>query len=439
MVVLGLVSAGGARAEIIWQRGSEGVVRAADGVIRYFTEGSRWAPVAGGTAGGAVLSSSRSLVLAGAQPVTITGTRLLSQAAIVTAARGAAKLLGPVGVLASLAPLFWDEVQDLWLAPGEADPYEDVGKGSSGLYYGSCEYQAPVGTIRRYTFGSTSYENLVWVSSDSPLPGGRAAWPTALNNCECKNYPNLGCPEPKWGVIYRRAVSGSCPAGESRTYEGTCAAPEPVPASDEQIEEAILQSMPYPDAAPLVGHLKDLPYDIPGAGAETITGPGTVNGGTTTSTTTGPAGQTTVNNTTQYNINYNGDTATVTQVTTSTTTYPDNSTSTTTTTATSEGSVPTGEEPPVDVCVEHPEASGCQPLGSVDTVDVGVQAHTLTWTAEGSAAGSCPAPMSFSLPFGGTGELSWAPVCQFATGIRPVIIAIAWLSAGIFIFQVARG
>ena len=432
MVVLGLVSAGGARAEIIWQRGSEGVVRAPDGVIRYFTEGSRWAPVSGGTAGGAVLSSSRSLVLAGAQPVTITGTRLLSQAAIVTAARGAAKLLGPAGVMMSLAPLFWDEVQDLWLAPGEESAYEDREPSSLG-YAQACSTQRAIGTISRWPdFGMetvASVPNTVY-----PGPG----W-ACISHCKCSDFGNLGCPAGNtFAGLFVRYVA-ACPPPSVRNLSGECVLTEPQPATDEQIEEAILQSMPYPDAAPLVGHLKDLPYDIPGAGAETITGPGTVNGGTTTSTTTGPAGQTTVNNTTQYTINYNGDTATVTQVTTSTTTYPDNSTSTTTTTATSEGSVPTGEEPPVDVCVEHPEAAGCQPLGSVDTVDVGVQVHTLTWTAEGSAAGSCPAPMSFSLPFGGTGELSWAPVCQFATGIRPVIIAIAWLSAGIFIFQVARG
>lgn len=439
MVVLGLVSADGARAEIIWSDGVSAVIRTPAGVIQYQNASSPWVPKIGAIDGGSLISSNKQVTLRGAQPITLIGQRAISRSAIAATAVSALKLAGPYAALGlTLAPLLWNEVNKLWEAPGEADPYEDVGNGSDGLYFGYCGYQAPVGTIRRYAVPAT-YENLAWVSSSEfPLPGGREAWPTSLNNCRCQDYPNLGCPAGKWAGIFRRAVSGSCPAGESRTYEGTCAAPETIPATDEQIEEAVLRDLPYPDASPVVGWLRELPFPMEGGGT-TVSGPGTVSGGTSSSTTTGPAGQTVTNTTTNYELNYNGDTVTVTATTTTTTTDPAGATTTTTTT---EGGTETAsgpEEPPVDVCVEHPEASGCQPLGSVDTVDVGAQVHTLTWTAEGSAAGSCPAPMPFSLPFGGTEELSWAPVCQFATGIRPVVIAVAWLSAGIFIFQVARG
>lgn len=63
-----------------------------------------------------------------------------------------------------------------------------------------------------------------------------------------------------------------------------------------------------------------------------------------------------------------------------------------------------------------------------------------TWSS-GLGGGSCPAPVSFSVSLGGTSaspEFSFAPVCQFGTLMRPVIIALAAIIAG-FIIGGVRG
>lgn len=134
-------------------------------------------------------------------------------------------------------------------------------------------------------------------------------------------------------------------------------------------------------------------------------------------------------------------------------------TTTTTTTTTSGGSGPGGtgpgsttttgetkkEETKAGFCEENPDASMCsdiceeqpdllqclkvgEPGEEPDIQEQNKSVSSVTPYASGS--GSCPATVA--LPRGA--EFSYAPMCSFASGVRPIVLAIAWLLAGGMIF-----
>ena len=83
-------------------------------------------------------------------------------------------------------------------------------------------------------------------------------------------------------------------------------------------------------------------------------------------------------------------------------------------------------------CEKNPEAAGCLELGSpsegeaVDESPVGV--GSITPVSVGSS-GSCPGDVT--LPKGQV--FSWGPACGFASKLRPILIALAWLSAAFIV------
>lgn len=82
-------------------------------------------------------------------------------------------------------------------------------------------------------------------------------------------------------------------------------------------------------------------------------------------------------------------------------------------------------------CADNPTASMCveQDFGSVE--DSSLEEKTInvaiTPVAVGGA-GSCPAPSSMIL-HGQQYWFQWTTYCNFATGIKPILLAFAWLSA----------
>lgn len=82
-------------------------------------------------------------------------------------------------------------------------------------------------------------------------------------------------------------------------------------------------------------------------------------------------------------------------------------------------------------CKENPESKICldQDFGEVsDTaLDVLEKPVSITPVSIGSA-GTCPAPTSFTIA-GRTGNFSWTTYCNFASGIKPIMLVFAWLSA----------
>lgn len=86
-----------------------------------------------------------------------------------------------------------------------------------------------------------------------------------------------------------------------------------------------------------------------------------------------------------------------------------------------------------DPCVETPDRLGCAELGEVaDPGELTTQprgAESITPVAVASIAG-CPADVA--LPKGLV--FSYSGACEFADGVRPVVLAMAWLIAGLIVF-----
>lgn len=93
----------------------------------------------------------------------------------------------------------------------------------------------------------------------------------------------------------------------------------------------------------------------------------------------------------------------------------------------------TGEDDP---CKENPDRISCKNLGDAPSEgDISTQDKgPLNITPATTSAGSCPA--NVNMPKGLIFE--WQPMCQFATGIKPVVLGIAWISAALIVFGFFR-
>lgn len=85
----------------------------------------------------------------------------------------------------------------------------------------------------------------------------------------------------------------------------------------------------------------------------------------------------------------------------------------------------------MDICKDHPERAGCTDLGTVSD-DVPLDEKTVTISAitpvSVGGAGACPAPIPMVL-HGQTYYMKFDTYCNFATGIKPIILVFAWLAA----------
>lgn len=92
-----------------------------------------------------------------------------------------------------------------------------------------------------------------------------------------------------------------------------------------------------------------------------------------------------------------------------------------------------------DYCATHTSDLSCAQLDSapsdseVGTLAVGVS--SLTPVSLAGLGSSCPA--NVSLPHGM--EFSYGPICTFAEGLSPIIIAMAWLSAALIVIGAKQG
>lgn len=102
---------------------------------------------------------------------------------------------------------------------------------------------------------------------------------------------------------------------------------------------------------------------------------------------------------------------------------------------------PPTEDPPVtdkkndqeEFCRKYPNAIACATFGSATKDDVGTKENEITSISPISVggAGSCPAPRTTTLHNGFVFTWNWTYFCNFAILIRPFILALAWLSAGL--------
>jgi len=93
------------------------------------------------------------------------------------------------------------------------------------------------------------------------------------------------------------------------------------------------------------------------------------------------------------------------------------------------------------LCEAFPDIVACWTSGEIpaaeavpeETIDV-----TLTPVTLAGGAGSCPADIPLEIG-GQSFAMSWGSVCQFATGVNPIVIALGWIAAGYLLFGSVRG
>ncbi|MBK6279113.1 MAG: hypothetical protein IPF57_13680 [Gammaproteobacteria bacterium] len=255
------------------------------------------------------------------------------------------------------------------------------------------------------------------------------------------------------GPMPRKAYfQSSCPAGftwSSSTPAGCWSngGSRPLtPTEEAAMESAIIDGCPGGCGfGPMVPPILNSGGTIPGPfGPSWITIPDSGPGGGYTSdsqTTTRPDGtqQVTENS---YSPSASGDTVQVQRTTT--VTEKDalgNVTSVTTTVGNATPEAPPAANPP-SLCEEFPEVLACIDVGeapaaeSMPTDSVDVDAITPVAV---SGVETCPAPVAINLGSHGSYALSWQPACDVATGVRPVLIGLAWLAAAMIVFGVRGG
>ncbi len=88
-------------------------------------------------------------------------------------------------------------------------------------------------------------------------------------------------------------------------------------------------------------------------------------------------------------------------------------------------------------CDKHPDLVQCKELGTpadegaLSSVSVGVASLT---PVDLPGVASCPA--NVPLPHGS--YFDWTPTCTYATALRPLVLALAWLAAGIIVLGFSR-
>lgn len=99
-------------------------------------------------------------------------------------------------------------------------------------------------------------------------------------------------------------------------------------------------------------------------------------------------------------------------------------------------------QPPAPTqCDKYPNSLGCANLDSPLSEDLQTQARgpSLITPVSLGGSGSCPAPLTATV-MGHVVEMSFDPLCQYANALRPLVLALAWLSAGVlFIGGVRNG
>lgn len=385
----------------------------------------------------------------GGVPATIKSTRKIPWKGI---AAGAASFAGSAGaVVAGAVALkdLWDAYhcdlvastcdvadttpqtveKDMWAYSGTPDRLAESPSAAATLYAidscknGACTVSGVTGCSWADEYRFSAVCTVVTLGRPDPVTGVRPRF-TSQPLVRLSRKTVTECP----AVIDPLNPANSIPSGSPASPDGKCptgrySTPNPVQLAErfEKAPESIKEKAP--DIAKDIAESgKDL---TPEAGPQSLSGPDKVPGTPTSTTTTGPNGEPqTTTKTPVHNVTYNSQTNYYTW-------------NTVTTTTNNYGAPTTVEEkapdeiPPTD-CEVNPEAIGCQKLGAVPEVSeipkVEIPVAIAPDSGWGAATGSCPSPKTVT--FLGQGmEVSWQPVCDFATGIRWIVIALASMSA----------
>lgn len=225
------------------------------------------------------------------------------------------------------------------------------------------------------------------------------------------------------------------PAGGAVGPDGLCPTARygHVPYTEAQATAKVTGTSDY---APMARNISDAGQDTANVPVAT-SGPASQTGVPSTTTTTDPGGVVTTKTVTPtYQITY-GDTISYTTTNTTVSCVSGGSCSTTITTTTPPAS------DPLDPCVVNPTRAGCMLVGSPPVGGDVLPTQNIDMSVGlvpgfGPSTMACPAPRTLTLVSGATFALPFDLVCQFAAGLRPVILALAWFGALVFVVHGVR-
>ncbi|WP_164672927.1 virulence factor TspB C-terminal domain-related protein [Aeromonas hydrophila] len=106
-------------------------------------------------------------------------------------------------------------------------------------------------------------------------------------------------------------------------------------------------------------------------------------------------------------------------------------------TGTATGSTPKEN---TDFCKKNPQSIACAELGELEdeSLEVDERPVDVSYTPWGSSNSQCPADKIIPLWDSQSIALSYSPICQFASLLRPLVIALAFVSAGFIVAGITR-
>jgi hypothetical protein len=100
------------------------------------------------------------------------------------------------------------------------------------------------------------------------------------------------------------------------------------------------------------------------------------------------------------------------------------------------------ELPPSKLCEDYPDISACAHLGEPPgSVSIPTVVRPLDFTEQvtfGPSTAACPAPAQIANSRGLPLEFSYAGMCSFMDGIRPIVVGLAYLTAVLSFFGIRR-
>lgn len=271
------------------------------------------------------------------------------------------------------------------------------------------------------------------------VQGDYIHYPCPNNSSGNPSCPSLAQPNLPWPVVCAYPNStGVLPAGlpiDTATAQIKLINSAPTAA----IAQAVINTISGIDKEPFY---KSGVLVYPDVGSATITAPAPFTAPAQQSVN--PTGQVQTGSTTTTCTQTNTTTISCVDTTTTTTIQPDGSTVTANTSNPTPSAVPNAKNtPPVDVpktdCQLHPLAVGCLELGTVAASEVIPTSNiSLALSPTSLGAGFCPSPNIVNYSKGSL-SVSYQPLCNLATGVKPLVLALAWLGAGLLVLAPVRG